>query len=168
MIFIDGGSLVFLLIRLQKKMAANLHPMKPVTVTLRDEHIFTSDVFAGDHHLTSDEPEEAGGLNKGLSPYQLVSAALGSCTAMTLHIYARHKKWPLEGIKVTLNHEKKHIEDCLDCENPNARIDHFTIQLELEGPLSDDQKKRLVDIAYKCPVHKTLTSPVKMNVELTE
>ena len=87
-------------------MAATIHKMTPVRVRLDNENIFTSEVTAGPHTLTTDEPEEAGGLDQGLSPYQMVSAALGSCTVMTLHIYARHKKWPLESVEVFLEHEK--------------------------------------------------------------
>lgn len=153
----------------QKAMSThNAHTMTQVSVTLHQENTFTSEVVAGPHLITSDEPEEAGGLDKGLSPYQLVSAALGSCTAMTLHMYARHKKWPLEYVRVTLDHGKKHVDDCLECDNPNARLDHFNIRLELGGALTEEQKKRLLEIAYKCPVHKTLTSPVRIQVELAE
>ncbi|MBK8653331.1 MAG: OsmC family protein [Haliscomenobacter sp.] len=139
-----------------------------VNVRLDNENGFTTTVQSGPHQLLSDEPEDAGGKNLGMAPYQLLGSALGSCTAMTLHIYARHKQWPLHSVTVRLQHQKKHVEDCKDCDNPKARLDHFDLFLHLEGPLSEDQKARLKEIAYKCPVHKTLTNKNVINIQIEE
>ncbi|WP_299708427.1 bifunctional alpha/beta hydrolase/OsmC family protein [uncultured Pontibacter sp.] len=121
----------------------------------------TTEIQAGRHSLLSDEPEEVGGLELGPTPYDLVVAGLGACTAMTLRLYADRKKWPLTNVLVHLSHKKIHE---VDSENPDkkALLDHIWREIELEGDLTDEQRERLLEIAEKCPVHKTLHQRVEI------
>ena len=120
---------------------------------------FTQTVTAGKHQLLADEPTEAGGDDLGPGPYDLLLAALGSCTSMTLMMYAARKGWPLQRVIVDLSHDRIHAKDCEDdCEGREGKIERIHRTIALEGPLDDEQKKRLLEIADKCPVHKTLTS----------
>ena len=115
---------------------------------------FLQDITNGPHHITADEPEAYGGTNRGLSPYGLLSAALGACTSMTIRMYARRKGWPLEHVRVDVTHDKVHAQDAAP--GQSDRADRFTRRIVLEGPLKEDQRARLMEIADKCPVHKTL------------
>ncbi|SFI45083.1 bifunctional alpha/beta hydrolase/OsmC family protein [Jannaschia pohangensis] len=120
----------------------------------------------GKHHLVADEPAAYGGTDRGLSPYQLLAASLGACTSMTLRMYARRKKWPLEGISVDVTHDRMHAQDA-----PSAsgeRIDRFRREIVLTGPLDDQQRKRLMEIADRCPVHKTLETGAVVETVLRE
>ena len=119
-------------------------------------------VTAGEHTFFADEPVEAGGTNAGPDPYAFLLAALGSCTAMTLQMYARRKGWRLEGIVVRLRHSRIHAKDCDECETTQGRIDRIDRYISLVGPLDDSQKQRLMEIAQHCPVHKTLTSEISI------
>lgn len=122
---------------------------------------FENHVVAGDHVLLADEPESVGGGDAGLTPYQFLNAALGSCTAMTMRMYADRKKWPLDRVTVSLNHEKGHAEDCEAClEGEERHVDIVERSIRIEGELTGEQRARLMEIADKCPVHKTLNSPV--------
>lgn len=117
-------------------------------------------IRAGRHELTSDEPVGSGGTDTGPDPYSLLLAALGACTSMTLRLYADRKEWPLEGVTVRLSHGKIHAKDCADCETrDDARIDRITREIELSGPLSEEQRQRLLEIANRCPVHRSLSGP---------
>lgn len=124
---------------------------------------YTSEVVSGHHQFIADEPESVGGNNFGPSPYDLLSASLGACTAMTLQMYAKRKKWPLEDVIVHVDHKKEYPQDSQHNENPKAKIDQFERRIELIGPLDETQKKRLLEIADKCPVHKTLHNPVTVD-----
>jgi putative redox protein len=135
---------------------------KDIAVRLGQEDQFTTEITIRKHGLTADEPPEVGGNDFGPSPYELLSAGLGACTAMTLRMYANRKKWPLEEVIVHLEHSKDHAEDCQNPDKPGSKIDHFTLILELNGKLSEDQRTRLLEIAKKCPVHRTLHTPVKI------
>lgn len=135
---------------------------KDVAVRLGQEDQFTAEITIRKHGLTADEPREVGGNDFGPSPYEFLSAGLGACTAMTLRMYADRKKWPLEEVTVHLEHSKDHAEDCKNPDKPGSKIDHFTLTLELSGDLSEDQRTRLLEIAQKCPVHRTLHAPVKI------
>ncbi|MBE0599358.1 MAG: OsmC family protein [Desulfuromonadales bacterium] len=122
---------------------------------------FRTEMFARGKALVADEPESLGGTGQGPTPYDYLLAALGSCTSMTVQMYARRKKWPLEAAVVRLTHAKVHADDCAHCDEAERRIDRFERELELIGPLTDEQRQRLLEIAEKCPVHRTLkTAPV--------
>lgn len=127
---------------------------------------YTQEITIGTHILTADEPIESGGNDLGPSPYDFLLAALGSCTSMTLRMYSELKNIPLKKVIVTLQHEKIYAKDCADCENPNSRIDHINRQIELQGDLTEEQRKKLLEIANKCPVHRTLTSKILITTEL--
>jgi putative redox protein len=116
---------------------------------------YVNDVFAGRHDLLADEPPPAG-TDLGPDPYGYLLTALGSCTSMTLRMYADRKGWPLERVRVRLKHSRVHAEDCEGCEDKDQKIDQLERVLEVEGPLDEDQRARLLEIANKCPVHRTL------------
>jgi uncharacterized OsmC-like protein len=124
------------------------------------------DIQIGRHRLVADEPQAFGGADQGPSPYELLSAAIGACTSMTLRIYARAKGWPLQRVITTIRHDKIHARDCADCETKEGRIDRLEREIELEGPLDDVQRKRLLEIAERCPVHRTLSSEVQLITRL--
>jgi putative redox protein len=119
----------------------------------------------GLHRLSADEPIEAGGKDTGPSPYDLLLAALGSCTSMTISLYARSRKWPLESVTINLKHSKIHAADCRDCETKEGKIDHIEREIHLVGNLDPEQKKKLLEIADKCPVHRTLQSEIKIETK---
>lgn len=120
------------------------------------------EILVGRHRLAADEPLDAGGSDLGPNPYDLLLAGLGACTSMTLRLYADHKKWPLERVSVTLSHEKIHAADCADCETKEGKIDRIERSIAIEGPLDETQRRRLLEIAEKCPVHRTLHSEIKI------
>lgn len=121
---------------------------------------FAQLIAAGRHRLRADEPATAGGDDSGPGPYDLLLSALGACTAMTVRMYAEQKKWPLERVTVDLKHDKVHAADCADCETKEGKIDKIERVLTLEGKLDDTQRARLLEIANKCPVHRTLHGEV--------
>jgi uncharacterized OsmC-like protein/alpha/beta superfamily hydrolase len=125
-----------------------------------DDRAFAQDVFTDRHHLRADEPVSYGGTDSGPSPYEYLLAGLGACTAMTVRMYARHKSLQLDRVLVTLRHGKIHAKDCEDCETREGRIDRIEREIKLEGELSGDERKRLMEIADRCPVHRTLHSEI--------
>lgn len=127
---------------------------------------FVQSINVAGHALTADEPVAAGGGDTGPSPYDLLVAALGACTSMTVSLYARRKGWPLEAVTVKLHHAKVHANDCAECETKDGMIDRIHREIELHGKLSDEQRARLLEIANKCPVHRTLTSEVDIRTRL--
>jgi len=130
--------------------------MATVRVEETGEGTFHQRIRAGTHSWEADEPADLGGGGKGPNPYDLLLAALGACTSMTLRMYARHKGWPLERVAVTLRHEKIHAKDCADCETKTGKVDRIEREIVVEGPLDDTQRQRLLEIAERCPVHRTL------------
>lgn len=118
---------------------------------------------AGNHELLSDEPVNLGGKASGPDPYDYLLMSLGSCTVITLKMYADRKKWPVEDIYVELRHFKSHAEDCKDCEKPDAKLDHIEKDIIVKGDLTDEQLDKLLEISEKCPVHRTLLD--KMNID---
>lgn len=132
------------------------------------ENPFSQSIIAGGHALRADEPASMGGGNTGPSPYDLLLSGLGACTSMTLRMYANRKKWPLERVVVRLRHNKIHAEDCNDCETKAGRIDVIERTLELSGDLDDEQRARLLEIADKCPVHRTLENEAKVETSLAQ
>lgn len=127
---------------------------------------FGQDIAAGEHRLRADKPASVGGLDRGPTPYQLLSSALGTCTTMTLRMYADRKQWPLERAAVTVRQEKIHAADCAECETAHGKIDSFEREIELVGPLDEEQRARLLEIADKCPVHRTLHGEVRVRTTL--
>jgi uncharacterized OsmC-like protein len=123
---------------------------------------------AAGHDMQSDEPSDQGGSGLGPSPYDLLSAALASCTVMTLQMYARHKEWPLEAVHAEVRHGKIHARDCEECESKTGRIDRFDRTLGFEGDLSEEQRSRLLEIADRCPVHRTLKEEVEIRTRLVD
>ena len=113
-------------------------------------------IRAGAHETVADEPAVLGGTDAGMTPYDLLLASLGSCTSITLRMYANRKQWPVKKIAVRLRHERIHAEDCQSCETKVGRIDRIARELIVDGPLDDQQRARLLEIAEKCPVHRTL------------
>ena len=120
----------------------------------------------GRHSLYADEPVTTGGGDTGPGPYELLLMALGSCTSMTIEMYATRRKWPLEQVVVRLRHERVYAEDCADCEDVNSMLDQIELGVELIGPLDEGQRARLLQIAEKCPVHRTLTSKIDIRTSL--
>jgi uncharacterized OsmC-like protein len=127
---------------------------------------FTQEITAGAHRIFSDEPKEAGGEDAGMSPYELFAAALGACTSMTIGMYARRKKWPLASVNVRLRHLKSHADDCSDCESKDVALDRVERDIELIGNLTGEQRAKLLEIADKCPVHRTLTRGIEIQTRL--
>ena len=130
-----------------------------VTVTEAGTGTYTQQITAGIHQLVADEPRPIGD-DAGPTPYDLLLAALGACTSMTVRMYADRKGWPLERVRVTLRHSRIHAEDCAECETTKGWIDHIDRDVELAGELDETQRERLMHIADRCPVHQTLTSEV--------
>jgi putative redox protein len=141
---------------LEEAQQAGAEAVQGVRVVEAGEGKFAQDVTAGRHRLRADEPVSVGGSDTGPSPYELLLAALGTCTAMTVRMYADHKKIPLERVSVELKHEKAHAKDCVDCDTRDAKIDRVERVVTFEGALDDAQRTRLLEIANKCPVHRTL------------
>jgi uncharacterized OsmC-like protein len=129
-------------------------------VIARTENGLRTEVTANGYALVADEPAGFGGTDAGPTPYDYLLAALGSCTAMTVRMHADRKGWPLESVRVLMKHGKIHAKDCAECETENGRIDRIEMELDLEGPLDEQQRRRLREIAEKCPVHRTLDSEV--------
>jgi uncharacterized OsmC-like protein len=137
----------------------------PGTVVVRETRLgkFQQQIISGPHRLLADEPVKAGGLDSGLGPYDLLLAALGACTSMTLRMYADQKKLPLERVEVRLRHDRIYAADCAECETKEGLLDHIERVITLEGDLDAKQRARLMEIADKCPVHRTLTSEVRIH-----
>jgi uncharacterized OsmC-like protein len=155
--------------------------MSSVEKTVDDEAITTPSVMVRgtgtglsqeisvrDHRGQADEPVSSGGSDTGPSPYELLLAALGSCTSMTLGMYAKRKNWQLEGIVVRLRHSRIHAEDCAECEIKFGSLDRIELELELTGRLTLEQRSKLLEIAEKCPVRRTLESEISIRSSLGE
>jgi len=145
-------------------------------LTAADKHVvartfaggFRTDVTAGSHRLVADEPKSVGGTDQGPTPYDLLSAALATCTSMTLKMYAAHKQLALRSTTVDVSHDKVHANDCADCESTAGKIDEFRRVITLDGKLSDEQTSRLLEIADRCPVHRTLHGEIRVRTTLAE
>jgi uncharacterized OsmC-like protein len=127
---------------------------------------FRQEIVAGKHQLVADEPVSVGGGDAGPDPYDYLLASLGVCTSITVGFYARRNKWPLENVTVSLWHSRIHASDCEECETKEGMLDRIDVEVELTGSLSAEQHAKLMEIAAKCPVHRTLTSEI--NIRLRE
>jgi uncharacterized OsmC-like protein len=123
---------------------------------------FQQTVMVGPHQMLADEPVAAGGEDSGPGPYDFLLTALGTCKSMTMRLYANRKSLPLERATVTLHHSKIHAQDCAECETKEGMLDQIDVAIGLEGALDAEQRKRILEIADKCPVHRTLTSEIRI------
>ena len=145
-------------------MAAQSDNTTPHIVVRGDARSFKQEIVAGKHHLLADEPGSAGGGDAGPDPYDYLLASLGVCTSMTVGLYARRKQFPLENITVSLRHSRIYAEDCEECETKEGMLDRIDVEIELTGPLTAEQRAKLMEIAAKCPVHRTLTSEINIRL----
>jgi uncharacterized OsmC-like protein len=129
---------------------------------------FLQEVVSGKHNLRADEPVGAGGGDAAPGPYDYLLIALGVCTSMTVGLYARRKQWPLENIIVSLRHSRIHAKDCEECETKEGMLDQIDTEIELTGSLSSEQRAKLMEIAAKCPVHRTLKSEINIRLQAAE
>lgn len=139
--------------------------MKPVDVVVRGTVSgFLQDVVSGKHHLRADEPVDAGGNDIAPGPYDYLLIALGVCTSMTVGLYARRKTIPLQNITVSLSHSRIHAKDCEECDTKEGTLDRIDAHIDLSGPLTPEQHAKLMEIAAKCPVHRTLKSEINIRL----
>jgi len=138
--------------------------MSSAPVVLRGRGSFRTEVEAGPHRWVLDEPVDVGGGAEGPTPYDMLASALGGCTAMTLHFYAKREKIPLEGVDVTVTHDRQHAKDCAECTSQQGYIHRFRVELTLHGDqLTQEQREKLLIIARRCPVAKTLQSEIRVD-----
>ena len=149
-------------------MATENHDKTPDIVVRGDARSFKQQIAAGKHRLVADEPVSAGGGDAGPDPYDYLLASLGVCTSMTVGFYARRKQIPLENIKVSLWHSRIHAKDCEECETREGMVDRIDVEVELTGALSAEQHAALMEIASKCPVHRTLTSEINIQLRAAD
>lgn len=148
-------------------MSKNSKTADPRDVIVRGGAMgFAQEIIVGSHQLAADEPLSVGGTDTGPTPYDLLLAALGSCKSMTVAMYAKRKTWPLQGVTVRLRHSKIHAADCAECETREGRIDRIDLDIEFDGPLTNEQRLRLLEIAEKCPVHRTLISEIDIRTRV--
>ena len=145
-------------------MAAENHDKTPHIVVRGGADSFKEEINAGKHRLVADEPVSAGGGDAGPDPYDYLLAALGVCTSMTVGLYARRKQIPLENIIVSLWHSRIHAKDCQECETKEGMVDRIDVEVELTGALSAEHHAALMNIAARCPVHRTLTSEINIRL----
>ena len=139
---------------------------KPADVIVRgNAREFLQEVVSGKYHLRADEPVSDGGTDAAPGPYDYLLIALGVCTSMTIGLYARRKKIPLENITVSLRHSRIHAKDCEECETKEGMLDRIDVDIELTGPLTAEQHSSLMAIAAKCPVHRTLKSEIDIRLD---
>ena len=149
-------------------MATENHDKTPDIVVRGDARSFKQQIAAGKHRLVADEPVSAGGGDAGPDPYDYLLTSLGVCTSMTVGFYARRNKFPLENITVSLWHSRIHAKDCEECETREGMVDRIDVEVELSGSLTAEQHAKLMDIAQKCPVHRTLTSEINIRLRSAE
>ena len=124
---------------------------------------FAQEIVAGPHRMVADEPVSVGGTDTGPTPYDFLLAALGACTSITVGMYARRRGWPLEEVTVNLRRAKLHASDCAECETREGMLDRIERDIHFAGSLTNEQRSKLLEIANKCPVHRTLTSEIVIN-----
>ena len=149
-------------------MAAQTDKKTPDIVVRGAAASFRQEIISGKHHLLADEPASAGGSDTGPDPYEYLLAALGVCTSMTVGLYARRKQLPLENIIVSLWHSRIYAKDCEECETKEGMLDRIDAEIALTGSLTADQHAKLMEIAAKCPIHRTLTSEINIRLRPAE
>src|SRR5437667_11168029 len=138
---------------------------KPADVVVRGNASgFLQEIVSGAHQLRADEPVDVGGGDAAPGPYDYVLVGLGACTSMTVGLYGRSKKWTLENINVSLRHSRIHAKDCAECETKDGMLDRIDVEIALSGPLTVEQRAKLMEIAAKCPVHRTLKSEINIRL----
>jgi putative redox protein len=145
-------------------MAAQTDNKAPDVVVHGGADSFKQEITARKHRLIADEPVSAGGGDAGPDPYDYLLASLGVCTSMTVGLYARRKQLPLENVTVSLRHSRIYAIDCEECETKEGMLDRIDVEIELTGPLTAEQHSKLMEIAAKCPVHRTLTSEINIRL----
>jgi putative redox protein len=138
--------------------------MGPVTV--RAAASLRNDIEAGEHRLIADEPTDAGGTDAGPTPYDFLSAGLGACTSMTMRVVAKRENIPLQGVEIFITNDRMYAKDCADCTSASGYIHRFDVRIKLIGNLTEPQRERLLSVAKRCPVAKTLTSEIKIEESL--
>jgi len=137
--------------------------MTTTAVVVHNRGGFHSEVEAGPHRWTLDEPVDFGGGGEGPTPYDMLAAGLGGCTAMTLQFYAGRDSIPLESVDVTVTHDRQHVKDCADCVTRAGFVHRFRVEIALHGPLSEEQRQHLLTVAARCPVARTLQSEIRVD-----
>lgn len=146
---------------MQPSAEVHVHPPHGTVIAAESGRgAYAVELWAGRHRLAADEPIAAGGNDSGPNPYELLASALAACTVMTLRMYARHKGLAVGTIRCAVSHTKIHAEDCAECETKTGRIDRFERVIEIEGPLDAATRQRLLEIADRCPVHRTLEGEI--------
>jgi uncharacterized OsmC-like protein len=149
-------------------MAAQTDTKAPDIVVRGDVRSFKQEIVAGRHRLVADEPVSAGGGDAGPDPYDYLLISLGVCTSMTVGLYARRKEFPLKNVTVSLRHSRIYATDCEECETKDGMLDRIDVEIELTGPLTAEQHAKLMEIAAKCPVHRTLTSEINIRLRAAD
>ena len=155
-------------LEITEKVDPSLKTKHQVIASLDGEDGYTTQMKVGNHHMIADEPMSFGGSDFGPSPYEFLSAGLSACTVMTIQMYAKRKGWPIDNVEVHTSYDKSHAEDCENCEEEGAKIDTFQREIKLTGELDEKQQKRIMQIADKCPVHKTLHSEIQVVSKLVD
>src|SRR5262245_2722387 len=132
-------------------------------VIVRSANSLRNEIEAGPHRLIGDEPVEAGGTGAGPTPYDFLNAALGTCTSMTIHVVAQREKIPVESIEVRVSNDRMYAKDCADCTSTSGYIHRFTVEIKVTGPLTPEQRERVLAVAKRCPVAKTLTAEIRVD-----
>ena len=149
-------------------MSAQANSRTPDVVVRGDARSFEQKIAVGRHNLVADEPVSAGGSDAGPDPYDYLLSALGVCTSMTVGLYARRHQFPLESITVSLSHSRIHAMDCEECATKEGMLDRIDVEIELTGSLTAEQHAKLMEIAAKCPVHRTLTSEINIRLRAAD
>jgi putative redox protein len=138
-----------------------------VPVVVRSADAIRVDITAGPHSFIVDEPGAVGGTDAGPTPYDLLAGALGACTSMTLHIVAKREQIPLEGLELTIGNDRMHAKDCADCLTTAGYLHRFDVKMKFLGPgLTDAHRLRLIEVAKRCPVYRTLTNEIRIVEEM--
>jgi uncharacterized OsmC-like protein len=140
--------------------------MQPVIV--RSGNSLRNEIEAGPHRMIADEPASAGGTEAGPTPYDFLAAGLGACTSMTMRVVAKRENIPLEGVEISVENDRMHAQDCADCLTTSGYIHRFSVAIKLIGTLTPAQRDRMLDVARRCPVNKTLTSEIRIEERLVD